>query len=93
MTVFVSSEAYNNKHDAVMNYIKYLTGAKMNSKFVSRAKFLSALKNTSALSKNGPLITQCNLIILNSAEFAPVPSNITDRSVWDHTIGKGMSDI
>ena len=93
MTVFVSSEAYNNKHDAVMDYIKYLTGAKMNSKFVSRAKFLSALKNTSALSKNGPLITQCNLIILNSAEFAPVPSNITDRSVWDHTIGKGMSDI
>lgn len=93
MTVFLSSDAYNRNHDVVMDYIKYLTGAKVNSKFVNRVKFLSALNTSSELPTYGPLITQCNLLIFNSTEFAPVPSNITDRFVWGHTIAKGMSDI
>ena len=93
MAIFVSSEAYRYKHDAVMDYVKYLTGTKVNSKFVSYVKYLSAIKNNADFSKNGPMITQCNLIILNSTEFSPVPSNIIDRYIWGHMIAENMYGI
>lgn len=93
MTVFISSEAYTFKHDAVMGYVKYLTSPKVNLKFVSRAKYLSALKDNGMVPKKGPIITQCNVLVLNTAEFTSIPSNVIDRFIWGHTIARRMYNM
>ena len=91
MTIFVSSDAYRNKRTAVMDYIKYLTSTKVNSKFMSRAKYISALKDTGTVQKKGSLITQCHILAMNTTEFTTVPSNVTDRFIWGRAVA-GMAE-
>lgn len=93
MTIFVSQNAYSNKHDAIMDYIKYLTSSKVTSKFVSRAKFISALKNRGTVQKNGPLITECLILTINTAEFTPSPANVIDSFIWGHTVAGSFEDM
>lgn len=93
MTVFVSPAAYRTKHDAVTDYVKYLTSSGVKSKFVSRAKYISALKSYDTPVKNGPLITQCNILTLSSAEFTLTPSNVTDRLIWGHTFSSSTAAV
>lgn len=93
MTVFISTYAYINKHDEVMDYVKYLTSSKVNSKFVSRARYISAIKTYSTVQKNGPLITECNILALNTAEYTLSPSNVTDRFIWGHAIAGRLPEM
>lgn len=93
MTIFVSSDAYESKRTAVMDYIKYLTSTKVNSKFLSRAKYISALKDTGTVQKKGPLITQCNVLAINTIEFTRTPSDVTDRFVWYRGIADRSNDM
>lgn len=76
-----------------MDYVKYLTSSKLNSKFVSRARYISAIKNYSTVQKNVPLITECNVLALNTAEFTLSPANVTDRFIWGHTVAGRLSEM
>ncbi len=84
--IFVSSKALEDKHDVVIDFIKYLSSEKTALLFYSNLKAISTIKNTEILTKKGELETNYRMLVTKGVEFVPMPNSKIDGYVWQRKI-------
>ncbi|MEG1441387.1 MAG: extracellular solute-binding protein [Oscillospiraceae bacterium] len=91
-TYFVTTEAYENKHDETLKLLKYITSPKTSLEFLNNAKTFVTIK-TKVPPVLDKLTTDRSVVLTTAGEITLMPQNIVKDIVWQSVIKERFQDI
>lgn len=92
-TVFISKNAYEEKHDEIMELVKYLTKPEALRVYLAQTNDIISIKNTENKEYKNQLVTNCKIAIGNATKFTSMPIDATYRYIWKNHICKNIPKV
>lgn len=92
-TIFISKDAYKEKHDEIMNFVKYLTKPEALRVYLAQTNDIISIKNIENSEYKNQLVTNCKLAAGNATKFTSMPIDATYRYIWKNHVCKNIPKI
>lgn len=92
-TIFISKTAYEEKHDEIMELVKYLTKPEALRVYLAQTNDIISIKNTENKEYKNQLVTNCKIAIGNATKFTSMPIDATYRYIWKNHICKNIPKV
>lgn len=92
-TIFISKDAYKNKHDDIMQLVKFLTSQQALRDYLALTNDIMSIKHIENAEYKTRLVSKCIIAVNTATKFTYMPIDATYRYIWWNQFAKNIPAI